>query len=277
MTVTDNLGCVDSVELTLATESDLNFQTTTKNPTCEAADDGEISATIGAAQGPYDFELNAVSPTTSTATSAMWDNLDTGDYIMIVEDSTGNCVARDTIDLFAPVPWNDYNIIQYDSITCYNDMDASIVVQGTTTGVTFTWSDGGTGLTRTGLDAGTYELWLTTAQGCQDTLSATYTQPNEIIPTWSSTTTSCPEVDDGTITFTATGGNGTLNFQIDGNPITPGVQTGIGDGTYTFWVWVILEGVGKPPLWSSLQIQAGTITALLPLQIQPVQTTATEP
>ena len=93
VTVTDNLGCVDSVELTLASESDLNFQTTTKNPTCEAADDGEISATIGAAQGPYDFELNAVSPTTSTATSAMWDNLDTGDYIMIVEDSTGNCVA----------------------------------------------------------------------------------------------------------------------------------------------------------------------------------------
>ena len=141
-----------------------------------------------------------------------------------------------TPDLFAPVPWNDYNIIQYDSITCYNDMDASIVVQGTTTGVTFTWSDGGSGLTRTGLDAGTYELWLTTTEGCQDTLSATYTQPNEIIPTWSSTTTSCPEVDDGTITFTATGGNGTLNFQIDGNPITPGIQTGIGDGTYTLGV-----------------------------------------
>ena len=41
VTVTDNLGCGFS-ELTLASESDLNFQTTTKNPTCEAADDGNI-------------------------------------------------------------------------------------------------------------------------------------------------------------------------------------------------------------------------------------------
>ena len=154
----------------------------------------------------------------------------------MVNDTTGNCIADQTFVLTDPPIWHDYYYLAYDSISCYNAMDGGLTITGTTPGVNFSWSDGGSGLVRTGLDANTYTMTVSTPAGCTEDLTAILNQPTQLTTSISSTGSSCPEVDDGTINFTASGGDLGLTYQMNGSVITPGLQSGLADGTYFLFV-----------------------------------------
>ena len=82
--------------------------------------------------------------------------------------------------------------------------------------------------------------------------------------------------DDGTITFTATGETVLRIFRLMETQLLQVFRQALETEPIP-WVWAILEGVGKPPLWSFLPIQAGTITALRASSNPAVQTIAMEP
>lgn len=102
----------------------------------------------------------------------------------------------------------------------------------------YSWSNGQTTQTATGLTAGLFSVTVTDAGGCQNSGSVNISQPTLIVSTASSTNVTCDGGSNGTISFTASGGTGSLEFSIDGGTsYVPNPNfTGLPVGTYNLSV-----------------------------------------
>jgi len=121
---------------------------------------------------------------------------------------------------------------------------ASVVPIGGTSPYTYQWIGGGNNPNdslNTGMQAGTYNLIITDANGC-DTINnnIVITEPPFISLTVSHTDVSCNSLTDGTATVTATGGTVTNDYLYiwDSNAGNQTTQTATGLGAGTYWVTV---------------------------------------
>ena len=81
--------------------------------------------------------------------------------------------------------------------------------------------------------AGTYTIVATDANGCSATTELTITEPSAIVLTTSSTNAPC-NATNGSLTFSATGGTGTLSYTV--NSTSQASPYAVGVGTYTVQV-----------------------------------------
>ena len=161
--------------------------------------------------------------------------LATGNYTVEVKDTLG-CSVVENIVVPADTLWHDYSITAIDSISCYQADDGEITVSGTTTGLTFLWDDGSTDTNRTSLAPAAYELVNGNGAGCRDTLSAVLNEPADLVASWATTPASCTAINDGTITFSGTGGTGTINYFVDSTAVAGGLQDSLFTGTYGLYM-----------------------------------------
>ncbi|HXH18741.1 MAG TPA: PKD domain-containing protein, partial [Chitinophagales bacterium] len=100
--------------------------------------------------------------------------------------------------------------------TCFGQSNGAITlaVANGLPGYTFIWSNGNTTQHLTGIPAGNYSVTVTDANSCTAAGNATVSQPSAgiTITAVDSMSASCFAYNDGYITITATGGNGTLNY-----------------------------------------------------------------
>ncbi len=136
---------------------------------CNGESTGSITAMMVNGTGPYDY-LWSNGATTATITG-----VPAGNYSVTVSDmGNGGCPA------IANVSLNQASALSCDNLnvmneTCAGDADGSaeILPTGGVAPYTFAWSNGGTTAAITGLAAGTYDLTVTDANGCECTTSAT--------------------------------------------------------------------------------------------------------
>jgi large repetitive protein len=218
--VTDANGCTQTCTFSIGSpDCNITLDLTGTDPLCNGGTDGEITLVVNGATGLLEFDWNddaldgIQNPT----------GLGAGTYTVLVTDEEG-CTATATVTLGEPdaiaLVCAEENPV---SAIGANDGSATVAISGGTAGYTIDWSgpvngsatldDPGTA-TITDLEAGTYTVLVTDANGCEATCTFTITEPSNCNITLDLTGTDplCNGGTDGEITLVVNGATGYWNL-----------------------------------------------------------------
>ncbi len=143
------------------------------------------------------------------------DNLAAGNYSVTVTDGNG-CTISTTYDIIDP-PLLVLSATQ-TNVSCLggNDGTATVIPTGGTGAYTYLWDDASAQTTdvASGLIAGTYNVIVTDANGCQESTSVTITEPNTAVQinSLSQTSIGCDGSGEGIAEVSGTGGTPPYTF-----------------------------------------------------------------
>ncbi|NJN77567.1 MAG: hypothetical protein HC803_03950, partial [Saprospiraceae bacterium] len=184
--------------------------------------DGSITITASSAQGSIEYSINGG---TTWQPSNVFTNLTAGTYQIRVRNIDGSCLTSNpNVVITAPVAPAITNVAPANPSNCGVN-DGTITVTATAgTGATSYSIDGGQNWqasnTFNGLAAGTYNVQVRNSNGSCVVVNASnpivLTAPNapSITNVSSTNPTDCGTAN-GTVTITATGGSGSLEYSID--------------------------------------------------------------
>jgi gliding motility-associated-like protein len=252
-------GCTEQQIVTVAEEpGPVITSVQLIQPSCSGDINGTITI-VAVGSGALTYSINGG---TSQA-SPVFVGLAAGNYSVEVEAAPGSCTASQEVTLIDPAPLS-LSLTTTDP-ACANDCNgtASAVINGGTGNPVLTWSSGipvGTGPQASGLCGGNYSLSVSDANGCTvDTIFVLITPPPFLIQSANTTSETCPEECDGTITVVSNGGE---LYSLNGSaPQLFPVFTGLCPGSYTI---IALDGNGCSANGSAVipageSVQAGFI------------------
>jgi hypothetical protein len=231
VTITDANGCTDSSSIAI-TEPDVLVSVTTldSNVSCNAfADGGATSSGIGGTS-PFTFVWS------NGATTASITGVVAGTYSVTITDASG-CADSSSVTITEPTVLVSSALVD-SNLTCNSSADggASASATGGTMPYTYAWSNAATNASITGVDAGTYSVTITDANGCTDSSSVTITEPTLLVS--SSVVDSnltCNSAADGGATASAAGGIMPYTYAWSNGDTTTSI-TGVAAGTYTITI-----------------------------------------
>ncbi|MEO8150813.1 MAG: T9SS type A sorting domain-containing protein [Bacteroidia bacterium] len=228
-TVTDAHGCTATCQSTITQPTALNLSITTQNATCGT----KVGLTIATVSGgtPKQNPANAYSYLWSNGKTLLAIGaLSPGNYTVTITDSLG-CTVTGTASITSTA-------IQSVSVStvkpnCFGSNDGSACVTGTTGGTgpfTYSWNTVPVQTTTcaTGLSKGTWQVIITTADGCHKTRNVTINDPAQLIgaATAASANSAIMFAQGGTKPYTYLWSNGQTTRK----------ATSLGNGTYTVTV-----------------------------------------
>ncbi len=232
LTVTDFLGCTDSVEITIGAPAGPTILPISDDQIdCPGDSDGTLTVNANPINSPiasYQWSNGAMGPTITGLTA--------GTYTVTVTDEDG-CVSIDSAQVIAPIPAT-IDSVQTVSPTCPGDVNGRIILfaSGDNQPFTYTW-DEGSGPNETannvipGLNAGFYNITITDANDCPSVSTiVTLDDPPSIDVTVDEiTSTSCfTGTQDGSARATAIfsdSTSGIFNFEWSSGETAQGVDT----------------------------------------------------
>jgi len=218
ISVEDGKSCglsFQATHSTCTTNSDLAVALDSTEVVCYGESNGTISVTPTGTEAGFDVEWFALPSNTSLGTTTIAasgtafniTNLAAGEYRVEVEDNVTMLFA-DTVSIGQPDTLEITNVATVD-VTCSAQGSATATVAGGVTNYTFTWSHDGALTTNsaTGLAEASYIVTVTDANSCTDTASFTILDDCDpaLDASYDSTSTTCHDATDGTITVTVTG------------------------------------------------------------------------
>ncbi|MDX2359167.1 MAG: PKD domain-containing protein [Crocinitomicaceae bacterium] len=214
--VEDAVGCQVTSSVTLTDPASVSYTVTITDESCGAIDGQLVFTGAGGDGGPYSYSIdNGVTFQGSNT----FNGLSAATYNVIVEDASG-CQVVSTETVGGTVSISITSVTLVDA-TCNGGTDGSITIiaAGGNGAIQYSIDNGVTfqaGNNFPGLGAGTYDVVIEDAVGCQATTTETLTAPSAInITLVASTDPTCNGGNDGDITITASGGTGVLQYSID--------------------------------------------------------------
>ncbi|MCT4582402.1 MAG: gliding motility-associated C-terminal domain-containing protein [Flavobacteriales bacterium] len=213
--VTDDIGCQDSLSITIAEPTQINANGIATDVTCFNLTDGTIDLTTTGGAGGYTWNWTSTDGSFINPGTEDLSGLDSASYTVRITDADG-CFIDTTLTISKP----DEIFINptVSPILCNGDDNAQINLAPTNgTGTyTYDWDIDGTGdfddnQNQTGLAPNTYNLSVRDANGCQKDTVFTITEPDPISVTHTAVQSHCGQAD-GSITATAAGGTPTYNY-----------------------------------------------------------------
>jgi len=215
LNVTDAAGCVFQATATVIDVPEMELTTSKTDATCPGEMDGSASVVVTGGEAPYFLRWDDSADQTDYTAS----NLAAGTYTITITDNRGcERSATVTVENQSTGPIIESDVVDLD---CFGGTTASIdlTVTGGLAPYTYVWEDFSTNPDRTNLAAGTYEVTVTDAAGCEATQSFTFTDPVEMECTARPTSNylnyfnvSRFEATDGSATVEATGGIAPYTF-----------------------------------------------------------------
>ncbi|HOT16726.1 MAG TPA: hypothetical protein PLB07_03640, partial [Bacteroidales bacterium] len=216
VTVTDSKGCTASgnstitqpAVLTLSKSGDILLL-------CNGAANGAGSFTAAGGTAPYTFTtlVNTAGATLTSAASSVAVTDAGGGTITVRVTDAHNCTAESTIIVTEPPALSLASTVT--NVSCFGGNNGSIIISvtGGTAPYIYAWtaSGGGSGITagapnQGGLTAGTYDLTVTDANGCNITGTWTLTQPTALVVTATADDNLIGTCSSAQLTATVTGG-----------------------------------------------------------------------
>jgi hypothetical protein len=167
VTVTDANGCTGTLNVTVNNAGAPSVAvTSTTDVNCNGGTDGAIDITVTGGTAPYTYSW------TNGATTEDLTGLGAGSYTGTITDANGCTAIGGPITINEPADTIAISAVVTD-VTNAGGSDGAIdiTVSGGTSPYTYSWSNGSTSGDLTGLTAGTYDITVTDANGCTETLS----------------------------------------------------------------------------------------------------------
>ncbi|TAK38615.1 MAG: T9SS type A sorting domain-containing protein [Saprospiraceae bacterium] len=218
--VTDSSNCEVVTNITLSEPPLLSVSITGKtNVDCHGNASG--SATVSAAGGTpgYTFEWS------NGGTGATQSNLTAGTYNLTATDSNG-CTTSMQVAITEPPAFNGSISSTNETEVGATDGTASVIASGGTPGYAYTWNNGGTSSSITGLAPGEYCVTVADANGCTFNLCANVNAFNCSATSLalSSEGVSCFGGDDGSANAVATGFAEPVDYQWSNGDVSANIE-----------------------------------------------------
>lgn len=205
--VTDANDCLFMLTVTIAETPSIDVVFDIIVITCGNADDGEIDATISGGSFPYSTDWTSLLGFSSSDEDIF--GLVADQYELTVTDLMGCQVVHEVV-LNEPIEISVVDVITDVSCGSLADGSIEISILGGSPGYTTDWT-GPNGFSSSDedifdLEAGSYDLTVTDAFGCQIMVPYTVNEPLILEVTLDVTDTSCNGANDGAIDLTINGG-----------------------------------------------------------------------
>jgi hypothetical protein len=201
---TDANACSVSMVQTITQPPALVLSASASNPLCNGAN-GSIGFGASGGTGLITYSVNGTAATSPLSQPA-------GTYTIVATDAN-NCSTSSVLSITQPTA-----IVLTASSTdplCNGD-NGSIIFSATGGTGTLSYAlNGASASSPASLPAGTYTLVVTDANNCSASSVLTITQPPALLLTASAANPLC-NGNNGTLTFSATGGTGAINYTVNG-------------------------------------------------------------
>jgi gliding motility-associated-like protein len=226
VTVTDAAGCIAVNQTTLSEPDPIGLSLLIiDNGTCGGNCDGSITVIPSGGTIPFNYLWDdPASQTTATATG-----LCAGTYSVQVTDANG-CVDNVSGTVNNPVGFTATATVIDATCNGVCDGSATVATVGGIAPFSYLWDDPSaqTGITATGLCAGSYTVTVTDAQGCIFIVPVTINEPAAIVVTFSNIVgLLCDGVCIGEATADVVGGTAPYSYQWS-DPANQTTQTATG-------------------------------------------------
>ncbi|GIV33461.1 MAG: hypothetical protein KatS3mg031_0996 [Chitinophagales bacterium] len=162
VTVTDNNGCSTVNSGTLTEPAAITSTVQTTDAGCKGDNTGSADLQVSGGAPPYTYQWSNLANTEDLT------NVAGGTYLVVVTDANG-CTHVSTVVI------NEYPELAVQAIvspSCNDRVNGKIILNPNgTPPYVFAWSDGATTQERTDIAAGNYDVTITDANGCTETLS----------------------------------------------------------------------------------------------------------
>ncbi len=224
--VTDADNCTASASVVLSQPQPLEANATATSQIQNGQNDGTATAqpTGGTANFQYLWSNGA---TTQSITG-----LAPGSYTVVVTDANG-CSAVQTVTVNA-VGCAIVATLSQQNAACFGEANGSATVNltGAAQPVTYSWSNGQTSQTATGLSAGQYTVAVADANGCPATLSVNILEPTALASNATATAVTTQNGADGTAAASPTGGTAPFTY-LWSNSFATQTIVGLAPGLYS--------------------------------------------
>ena len=230
VTVSDVHNCAVTATATVTGPSGLlgvlAFQS--KPVTCFGGSDGEATAYPTFGWGSYSYSWD------NSQTSATASGLSAGTYTVTVTDGHG-CTATANATVYQPDAALAASAAGTKVVTCFGGTDGEATVYPSFGwgSYTYLWNNSQTGVTATGLSAGSYTVTVYDGNGCNITASAVVSGPSATLAASAAGTkvVTCFGGSDGAATVYPSFGWGSYSYLWNNNQ-TAAIATSLTAGTY---------------------------------------------
>lgn len=202
LVVTDKNGCSEQLSLEISEPNQLQSRiASTENIKCFGDQEGEIRLEVTGGEQPYRYKWSNGANTQNIA------ELPAGNYSVVVSDANG---CSNTLEAtISEPPRLVAGILNVSNNACFGEESGAIEinVSGGVGRYTYNWSNGDTTANISGLAAGMYDVIVRDSLGCEKTLEAEITQPEELIAEVANVTDiDCNGNENGAISVDVEGG-----------------------------------------------------------------------
>ena len=199
--VTDSNNCQETASFEISNSGDITLSLQGNNPIC-GGEMGSIQTTINGGIAPFTYEWS------NGATTPTLEGIPAGTYAVMITDATGcSAMAELTLD----DPSSLLPTITVLNPNCFEERGAiSVSVIGGVMPYSYEWSFGATTPNINDLEAGSYDVTITDANGCAVSLATEIIAPPAIIVEATASTMNCDKT--GNITLEVISGAAPYSF-----------------------------------------------------------------
>lgn len=253
VTVAGACGSIQSTSVALRVSSRMTATATPTPANCNGESSGALSVSVTGGLDAKQFRLKDSGDYQSVSS---FNTLRAGTYTVQVRDAAG-CIAETTGEVRQPSQIT-FKLTKPIDAKCAGGTDGAIDVEadGGSGGFLYAVNDGSpqTSGSFKNLKSNTlYSIKAIDSKGCVNTTNATVGAPNEINVSFKTKPTLCVDSNTGSLTVTASGGNGNYTYQLDQNTFQSANEfSALKAGTYSV---AVKDGNGCEGKASNLIIQ----------------------
>jgi len=223
-TITDALGCMASIPVTISQPTTLTASVSVINQvSCNGGNNGSAQVTAAGGSPPYTYSWN----TTPVQTNSVATNLSAGNYLATITDSKGCVITSPGITITQPTALT-VTATPSSYISCNTSITISAAASGGSGAYSYSWNTGANTYS-INVGTGTYNVTATDGNGCTAVASVSVQASNS---TLSASITSPPAICYGsttTLSVTPSGGFGNYSYQWTGGQTSQSIIAGAGN------------------------------------------------
>ena len=220
VTVEGGNGCENTASVTVGSIcTNFSVNTGVGNVSCNGGANGSVFATPQNGTGPYSYLWS------NGATTSGINNLAAGNYTITVTSSNG-CPATNTATVLQPLAITLNLSSTGETVFNAQDGTATVAASGGSPGFSYSWNNGGSTPTITGLAPGSYTVTVMDVVGCTTTGSVTVNQVScaNFISNLNSASVTCHGLNNGTASVSVSGSTPPVTYSWSNGQSTPSVS-----------------------------------------------------